>query len=117
MDNPKNFGQQDCDIIIDPLPIEFMSKETKAVDLGDKQEPVSAERHKATLRNIIWRDKLNLNVGMDCVTLLDKMSKFFEEVHSFEVDPTTGKPMPNSEQFAIRMLVDRALNWLITQIA
>lgn len=54
---------------------------------------------------------------MDCVTLLDKMSKFFEEVHSFEMDPYSGKPMANAEQFAIRMLVDRALNWLITQIA
>lgn len=54
---------------------------------------------------------------MDCVTLLDKLSKFFEDVHSFELDPVTKKPMANAEQFAVRMLVDRALNWLITQIA
>lgn len=92
----------------------MMSNQTKTVDLGEREEPISAERHKTTVRNIIWRDKLNLNIGMDCVTLLDKMSKFFEEVHSFEMDPTSGKVMPNSEQFAIRMLVDRALNWLIT---
>ena len=54
---------------------------------------------------------------MDCVTLLDKLSQFFEEVVSFETDPNTGKIMPNSEQYAIRTLVDRALHWLITQIA
>ena len=75
---------------------------------------MSAERYKNQQRNIIWRDKLCLNVEMDCVTLLDKLSRFFEEVSSFEYDPNTGKAMPNQEQYAIRMLVDKALNWLIT---
>ena len=94
-----------------------MEQGVATVDLGERNEAVSCERAKYQMRNIVWRDKLDLNIGMDCVTLLDKLSKFFDEVNSFELDPNTGKVMPNSEQFAIRMLVDRALNWLITQIA
>ena len=32
---------------------------------------------------------------MDSVTLLDKLSKFFNEVKSFEIDPITNKVMSN----------------------
>lgn len=93
--DPKNVGGQNCEIIIDQVPVDITED---TVDLGkDRQGTMSAERYRNQVRTIIWRDKLNLNVGMDCVTLLDKMSKFFDEIHSFELDPTTGKTMPNSE--------------------
>ena len=82
---------------MEPVPVEMMTPNAGAVSLGGKEELLSAERFKNQMRTIIWRDKLNLNVGMDCVTLLDKMSKFFEEITSFENDPVTGKTMPNSE--------------------
>lgn len=67
---------------------------------------------------LVWRDKLNVNVQMDAVTLLDKMASFFSQVKSFEVDPNDeSKVLSNTEQYSIRMLVDRALNWLVAQIA
>lgn len=58
-----------------------------------------------------------VNIAMDSVTLLDQMSKFFNEVKSFETDPNTGTLMSNQEQYAVRVMVDRVLNWLVTQIA
>ena len=51
---------------------------------------------------------------MDSVTLLNSISKFFNDVKSFEVDPETGVEMSKDEQFSVRLLVDRALGWLIT---
>lgn len=54
---------------------------------------------------------------MDSVSLLDAIAKFFNEVRSFELDPETGQEMSKDEQFSVRLLVDRALGWLITQIA
>ena len=54
---------------------------------------------------------------MDSVSLLDAIAKFFNEVRSFELDPETGLEMSKDEQFSVRLLVDRALGWLITQIA
>ena len=51
---------------------------------------------------------------MDSITLLDTMAKFFREVGSFERDPDSGKIMHKEEQFTVRLLVDRALNWLVT---
>ena len=36
---------------------------------------------------------------------------------SFEIDPESGQEMSKDEQFSVRLLVDRALGWLITQIA
>lgn len=68
-------------------------------------------------KNIVWRDKLNINFKMDSVTLLNSISKFFNDVKSFERDPETGLEMSKDEQFSVRLLVDRALGWLITQIA
>ena len=67
--------------------------------------------------SIVWRDKLNINFQMDSVTLLDTIAKFFDEIISFEKDPETGMMMSKEEQFSVRLLVDRALGWLITQIA
>ena len=54
---------------------------------------------------------------MDSVTLLESIAKFFNQVRSFELDPETGTEMTKDEQFSVRLLVDRALGWLITQIA
>lgn len=65
-------------------------------------------------KTIVWRDKLKVDFTMDSITLLDTMAKFFKEVGSFERDPDTGLIMHKEEQFTVRLLVDRALNWLIT---
>ncbi len=51
---------------------------------------------------------------MDSVTLLESIAKFFNTVRSFEIDPETGEEMSKDEQFSVRLLVDRALGWLIT---
>lgn len=70
-----------------------MQKEVAPVDLSERvnHKAIAAqERARSQIRNIIWRDKLNLHIGMDCVTLLDKLSAFFDEVQSFELDPSTG---------------------------
>lgn len=68
-------------------------------------------------KTIVWRDKLKVDFTMDSITLLDTMAKFFREVGSFERDPDSGKIMHKEEQFTVRLLVDRALNWLVTQLA
>lgn len=103
-------------MVVDAAPCELMAQEVSLSNIErEKIVPqLTQAQAKNQIRQIVWRDKLNLHIGMDCVTLLDKLSKFFEEVHSFELDPHTKKPMANAEQFAVRMLVDRALNWLIT---
>lgn len=54
---------------------------------------------------------------MDSVTLLQSLQAFFDQVSTFEVDADTGAKLSKDEQFSIRLLVDRALGWLITQIA
>jgi hypothetical protein len=46
IDNPKNFGGQDCDIVVDPIPVDLLNREVSYVNLGDKEELVSAERAK-----------------------------------------------------------------------
>lgn len=68
-------------------------------------------------KTIVWRDKLKVDFTMDSITLLDTMAKFFREVGSFERDPDNGRIMHKEEQFTVRLLVDRALNWLVTQLA
>lgn len=48
-------------------------------------------------KNIVWRDKLNINFQMDSVTLLEQIAKFFNDVRSFEVDPETKVEMTKDE--------------------
>lgn len=48
-------------------------------------------------KNIVWRDKLNINFQMDSVQLLEAIAKFFNQIRSFERDPETGEEMSKDE--------------------
>jgi len=68
-------------------------------------------------KNMMWRDKLAVNYTMDSVELLDHLEKFFNEVKSFVRDPDNpAKPLSTEETYTVRILIDRAINWMITQI-
>ena len=111
----------------------FNTNDERVEDLEIQNDPIAPvglvndiqmqERKKVSIeemcskKTIVWRDKLKVDFTMDSVTLLDTMAKFFKEVGSFERDPDNGQIMHKEEQFTVRLLVDRALNWLITQIA
>ena len=54
---------------------------------------ITTDEARGKILQLTWRDKLCVNIAMDSVTLLDKLSRFFNEVKSIETDPNTGKLM------------------------
>ena len=45
-EDPKNFGGQDCDILVEPVPLEMLTPNAATVSLGGKDDLLSAERYK-----------------------------------------------------------------------
>lgn len=111
-------GGQDQVVILDAVPQDVLLQEQgmQPVILDTEPQKTTEEMRRLS-SHVIWRDKLCINIEMDACTLLDKLSKFFDEVKSFELDPNTNCGLSIREQNDIRVLVDRALNWLVAQIA
>ena len=52
-EQPKNYGQQDCDMVVDAVPVDMITQATvQPVSLGDKEDILSAERNKSQVRTI-----------------------------------------------------------------
>lgn len=83
----------------------------------DKQEVYKILQEEKKKTSCVWRNVINIHSSMDIVSVIDELQRVFTQLNSFEIDPDDqNKLLTPYDSYHLRLVIDRALAWLVTKI-